>query len=79
MDKCIVCDVIYFLQMRARLVPTSNNWCGWGAQGVTWFTASLLKSEGVELQLCSIQELFGLLMQSHLCLQLPLCIHQLNL
>lgn len=48
--------------MRACLVPTSNTWCGWGAQGVTWFTATLLQSEGVELQLCSIQELFGLLM-----------------
>lgn len=36
-------------------VPTSDNGCGGGDQGVTWFAAALLQPEGVELQLSSIQ------------------------
>lgn len=57
----ILCDccVPYLSVCVGVFVPTSDNGCGWG---VMWFTAALLQSEGVELQLSSIQQLLGLLL-----------------
>ena len=61
-DSPVYCAVVLRKYSCMRVfVPTSENRRGWGAQGVTFFAAAELHSEGFELKLCSIQQLFGLL------------------
>lgn len=71
-------SVVIYLPV-SEFMPTSDYWRGGGAQSVTRFTAAQLQLEGVELELGSIQQLLGPLVYQPLFLQLPLCIHQLNL
>lgn len=57
----------------------TSDGCRWGAQGVTSFNVPLLHPEGAELHFKDIYLLFCPLMQSHLCFQLSLQIHDLDL